>query len=128
MRCFISGIRGPIFMFSSQVEVLQAADEPDRLLGHHSLLLGPLPQQPRGHSDHRKGRKDRSADSRHAYLTHLQTRSALCRIAKSPLHFASGVQRTWTFDHPGGNRHSHLFQSRLFRRKGGQTRRFRLER
>ena len=66
-------------MLASEVEVLQAADEPHRLLGHHPLLLGALPQQPRGHPDHRQGRKDRSAPSGDAHLEDLQAGQALCR-------------------------------------------------
>ncbi len=58
-------------MLSPEVEVLQAADEPDRLPRHHPLLPGTLPQQPRGHSDHRQSRKNCSPDSRDAYLTHF---------------------------------------------------------
>ena len=39
------GVPGPVHLFAEEVAVLQAADEPDRLLGHHPVLPGPLPQQ-----------------------------------------------------------------------------------
>ena len=47
---YVAGVRRPLLVLTSKVEVLQAAHEPHRLLGHHSILPGAISLKFRRHT------------------------------------------------------------------------------